>query len=482
MEDAPSFFVPIAYGWVSLSSLICWRAIHSVQCPNKHLPFCTHSSGEGPPFLKEGCIVMRGADWDSDNNEDGRDLWETDKNEKRQRAEEEEKEEQRREEEEEERERAEEERKRAEEEAKAEEQKEASETDSIDPADDSLPVDHPPKKEAPKKKKKRKLVVAKSKLPLGTVVSIEPWDGVPAMGRRVRWHLTGEEGVYRFGGGGGCFDIIHVEANDKETRVKKKHPYPESLEQCASRCGFGKRRNINVILRLRNCPLRNGERVASDVRCDGILEYPDFGAGVRVDCTFYPDGAISIAEEDVLYGFKESGWDARFGQPNFVPGEVMIISPTHAHASTDSEDTLSAYAEYLGSTSFLVKNLRNKEDGGRLRVTSEMKLLRSKQSTSELKPALTFSSSQPSPICFDEDWKASQISLSKDKRSVTCVTSEGRGVAFGSVGFTKGVHYWEVKLEKAEIGSVYIGVAEKPSGTTPGGGEGQPRLNRWLGW
>jgi hypothetical protein len=62
-------------------------------------------------------------------------------------------------------------------------------------------------------------------------------------------------------------------------------------------------------------------------------------------------------------------------------------------------------------------------------------------------------------------------------KSVTCTNSEGRGVAFGNVGFTKGVHYWEVKLEKAEIGSVYIGVAEKPSDL-----ESQPKLNRWLGW
>ena len=48
------------------------------------------------------------------------------------------------------------------------------------------------------------------------------------MARRVRWHLTGAEGVYRYGGDGGCYDISHVEANDRETRVRKRHPLPES--------------------------------------------------------------------------------------------------------------------------------------------------------------------------------------------------------------------------------------------------------------
>ena len=118
--------------------------------------------------------------------------------------------------------------------------------------------------------------------------------------------------------------------------------------------------------------------------------------------------------------------------------------PTHTPSGDD--DTLLAYEELLGSDSFLVKNLRNKEDGSRVRVTSEMRLYRSKQGSVDLDPSVTFSSSQPTPICFDPEFHAPSISLSKDKRSVTCSTPDGRGVAFGNVGFTKGVHYWEVKV------------------------------------
>jgi hypothetical protein len=338
------------------------------------------------------------------------------------------------------------------------------------------------------------------------------------MARRIRWHLTGKEGVYRYGGDGGCFDIVHVETNEKETRVKKKHPHPETSEQCASRCGFGIKRKLNIILRLRNSPLRSGQ-----TNCDGILEWPDYGgkflyrasfglhvffahllflvikAGIRVDCTFFSDGAISITEREVLYGSPDSGWESRFGQPNFVSGTVMVLSPTR---TTSCDDSMFSYDELLGSDSFLVKNLRNKENGGGpIRVVSEMRLLRSKQSadaklipadtnvkSTHTDPQLSFHSSQPPPICFDPDYHASSLSLSKDKRSVTCSTSDGRGVAFGNVGFTKGVHYWEVKLEKAEIGSVYIGVAEKPRGPTGSqqgispGFDSQPRLNKWLGW
>jgi hypothetical protein len=219
---------------------------------------------------------------------------------------------------------------------------------------------------------------------------------------------------------------------------------------------------------------------------------------------------MSITEREVLYGSKDSGWESRFGQPNFVSGTVMVMSPTHT--LTSCGNSLLPYDELLGSTSFLVKHLRNKENGGgRIRVVSEMRLLRSKQSadvklvtadanaeemesinmgvrSTHENPPLSFISSQPPPICFDPDFHAPSLSLSKDRRSVTCSASDGRGVAFGNVGFTKGVHYWEVKLEKAEIGSVYIGVAEKPSGPTGSpqgisqGFDSQPRLNRWLGW
>lgn len=176
--------------------------------------------------------------------------------------------------------------------------------------------------------------------------------------------------------------------------------------------------------------------------------------------------------------------------PSYSPGTVTVISPI-------SDNNFLSHEELLGSSSFLVKNLRNREqDGGRLRVISEMRLFRSRKGTlrrtnTKLDKECTVLYSSPSQlqqICFDPDFHASSLLLSKDRRTVTCSTSDGRGTAYGNVGFTTGVHYWEVKIEKAEIGSVFIGVAEKPgspSGSSHGssfGFESKPRLNRWLGW
>lgn len=180
-----------------------------------------------------------------------------------------------------------------------------------------------------------------------------------------------------------------------------------------------------------------------------------------------------------------------FHSPSFSPGTCTVLSPIH------DEDSLMSHEELLGCSSFSPKYLRNREqDGGRLRVTSEMRLFRTRkgkhsdangQPSEEYSP-LRYSLSHSSPICFDSDCHASSMSLSKDRRTVTCSSSEGRGTAFGNVGFTTGVHYWEIKIEKAEPGSVFIGVAEKPgcpSGSSQSnsfGFESKPRLNRWLGW
>lgn len=50
-------------------------------------------------------------------------------------------------------------------------------------------------------------------------------------------------------------------------------------------------------------------------------------------------------------------------------------------------------------------------------------------------------------------------------------------MVFGSVGFNGGVHYWEFKIEVADAGSIFLGVAEKfPQGSvikTP---------THWHGW
>jgi hypothetical protein len=492
--EAEQGWVSSDSGWEIWTGTVEYQAV-DWKTPSRSAVRTLMDGGEGPPMLREGCTVMRGLDWDESStnygNDDGKDLYEAEK-------------------------------------AKRESDKHSSDEgakdiwtpadedaepntaennmarDSIDPSDDtqddpalstSIPstpvfdrVD--PSIETGSSKKKKK--IPSPKLPIGSVLSIEPWNGIPALGRKVRWHLTGKEGVYRYGGDGGRYDISHVEANDKQTRVKKRHPLPESAEQCAARHGFGAEKRHSVLLRLRRFKPEDTVQGSVDNSLQGILEWPDFGSAVLVDCLLHMNGTVTITEKDLLYGSKDSGWEARFGQPSFVPGTSYVLTPTGSASMKNQADVdarspfQSLYEELFGTNVFPVDLLRNRADGARLRVTSEMRLFRGKSTGNKGGIPATIQAPLPPPIYFDRDFHASSLSLSRDGRTVSCVSADGRGTAFASVGFTKGVHYWEVKLEQADIGSVFIGVAEKP---TSSGGSGSsvghdspPRLNRWHGW
>ena len=388
--------------------------------------------GDGPPMLREGCFVIRGLDWEENGsgsktgNEDGKDLYEKEKE-------------------------------------RLKESKNEVEDSEDEPS---------PKKKTPS-----------PKLPIGTVLSIEPWNGIPGLARRVKWHLTNEEGVYRFGGDGGRYDIAHIEANERLTRIRKRYPLPESAEQCSVRYGFGQGRKFNVLLRLQFSDSKKESEVEDNkVKRVGILEMPDFGAGILVDCEFYEDGAIAVTEKRLLYGSKDSGWQARFGQPSYVPGTTIMLTV----AKSDNFCESSQYEMLLGSSSYTVERLRNRENGDKVRVTSEMRLLRDRSPRNyHIKSCIgTISSPQLPPIHFDSDFHATSMNLSYDRRTLTCTTSDGRCMAYGSVGFTKGIHYWEVKIEQADAGSVFIGVAEKPtfdSSSNSINSDYKSRLNRWLG-
>jgi len=496
--------------WISSdSSWEVWTG--TVEClavdwdkPSRSAVRSLMDGGDGPPMLREGCIVVRGLDWDESEtgkgagNVDGKDIYDREKA------------------------------VRDEEKTPTKtELKETNESDvdakvcvdgeltegttdenTCDKEDNTMEKsnghtdsEHPSDiqsvvredVEVPSSQSKKKKRNPSPKLPVGTVIAIEPWNGVPNLGRRVHWSLTNEEGIYRYGGDGGRYDIVHVEVNEKSTRIRKRHPVPESAEQCASRNGFGSTRRYNVLLRIR----KNGRRVETggekEVVNEGILEWPDFGAGILVECKYFDDGAVSLTEKKLVFGSKDSGWEARFGQPAFKAGTTIVLSPTQTTSSCivneDGINDSSNYEELLGSSSCVVDKLRNRADGSTLRVTSEMRLLHCRQGHAKDSPydLSNISGPIPPPIYFDKDFHASSIARSRDGRTLTCVNSEGRGMAFASVGFTKGVHYWEIKIEQADIGSIFIGVAEKPCANASSGGslssqDNQPRLNRWHGW
>ena len=390
--------------------------------------------GDGPPMLRVGCLVMRGPDWEKteeNSNVDGYELYESEKT------------------------------------ARTKAIRSVSTAADESASKESASVIDPALQTDGGKKKRKK--PPHPKLPIGTVVSVEPWNGVPALGRRVRWALTGNEGIYRFGGDGGRFDIMHVETNQKRTRVTKKYPFPETAEQCASRKGFGAAKSFAVILRLPMSRLTNSV-------CRGILELPDFGAGLDVSCEFHENKSITITENSVLFGQRDAGWEARFGQPSYVSGTRYTLETRDKNKDKDDvevshRDTL--IEELIGSTSLDVKDLKNPADGSKICCESSLRLRRFKPFVDV---HLQKVSSCPPPLAFDSNFHARNLSISKDQRTVVCSASDGRGCAFASAGFTKGVHYWEVTLgQVSESGSIFIGCAEKPT-------ENPPRLNRWLGW
>jgi hypothetical protein len=75
---------------------------------------------------------------------------------------------------------------------------------------------------------------------------------------------------------------------------------------------------------------------------------------------------------------------------------------------------------------------------------------------------------------------APAIQLSNDLKAASAVKGD-RSFEFGNIGFTAGIHYSEVKVERADVGSAYIGASNK-EGTVPFGYGRLQKLNRWLGY
>jgi len=219
--------------------------------------------------------------------------------------------------------------------------------------------------------------------------------------------------------------------------------------------------------------------------CPGIMEWPDFGAGISIELRFYCDGAISITEQKLVYGSNDSGWESRFGVPSYCPGTVYYLTETKVVSSSllkeyglseDISIKTSPFQELLGSTSFRVNQLKNPKDGSHLRVGSELRLVRSRVENSSL---LSHVATLPY-IMFDHNYHAGCLSISRDGRAVSCNAAEGRGTVFANVGFSKGIHYWEVKIDHGTVGGIFIGVAEKPK-MEQGDSyyEVTSQLNRW---
>uniref|UniRef100_H3HBU8 Uncharacterized protein n=1 Tax=Phytophthora ramorum TaxID=164328 RepID=H3HBU8_PHYRM len=200
---------------------------------------------------------------------------------------------------------------------------------------------------------------------VGVVEGVSPWSGVDGEGMSVRWPNDSLY-TYRWGADGN-FDLIHVEV-DEDGNITHQHATPKVKQEDEG--SFGSE-------------IHFATPPAGAVKVAGLMEWPDYGAAVRVVGLRYADESLCIQELQLTRGNPDMGWMLRFGSEKWQP--------------------------------------------------------------------------------------------------VTCHSGESRNLALGTVGFTTGVHYWEVHVEQAEFGSVFIGVCEKAG---PPGSQAalSSRLNRWHGW
>lgn len=289
---------------------------------------------------------------------------------------------------------------------------------------------------------------------IGTVLSITDWpnDPIPGTAREIQWDESGEREVVRWGADNGVFDVNHVLV--KNGKVVNKYPNPTPLLGKILGSGFGSEQTYGIIVRLRfiekksSTPESTKETINLEDDVVAIVEWPDFNATVLATGSQWKDGHWLLTEKKLISGPPHIGWEARFGTSSWQSGTQFSFSVSQD--CTDPTDHRSCL--YIGDCSFRAKlPMKTFDTVGDLRLQS----------------ATLFQ--------FDPKFHASNVTISTDKLSVAKVSGGGQGCALGTVGFSTGVHFWEFKIEQADMGSIFLGVSEKPLDAKGS------RLNRWTG-
>lgn len=293
---------------------------------------------------------------------------------------------------------------------------------------------------------------SETKEDIGTILEItDYYNNELGSGRIVQWEDGTTEKV-RWGANG-IYDVTHVTLDSSGT-IQMKYPPPLSEDKRAAKSGFASDSTFGIILRLRSLPIHeNDEMIDVTGRFDGLMEWPEFNAVVYVTGEMFVDGHWTLTEQKLIAGAEHSDWTVRFGQPHWQSGTMYDLSlPRFA----DSDDTTDGRGRYLlGQFQYNVDCFSD----ARISIIGDIKIQQSKLFTFD-------------PLCH-----ASSISVSHDQLAAACVGGEGKCCAFASVGFSSGVHYWELKIEQCELGNIFVGVAEKPPRD-----QGPPNFKRWQGY
>jgi hypothetical protein len=270
------------------------------------------------------------------------------------------------------------------------------------------------------------------------VASIASWEGCPSGSARVvEWaDGEGEIDTVRWDVQGEVFDVLQVEI-DSQRRITKVFPAPSLPPRNA--VSLPKDKSFGLVLRTQKSLLNDETK-----DCEGVLEWPDMSASTNVKIERIDDYRFNLTEICLLSG-SMLGWGERFGRNEFIPGTQFEISlnPPCVGGSFD-----------LQLSGVHVSTVDDGRSG--FRVTSSVSLQQSKF------------------FWFDSQHKASALTLSRDS-SVLTNSKGGKGLCFGHIGFSSGVHFWEFKIEQADHGSVFIGVSERPDSSDATG------YNKWFG-
>lgn len=241
----------------------------------------------------------------------------------------------------------------------------------------------------------------------------------------------------------------------------------------------------------------------------GVIEWPDFHAVVGVDGILYssPSGSpapvLVITERELLSGLAETGWVPLHGEDAWRPGltltmkakPVSPLSPMRSPARSARSrsrgasldmDPLSLSPALLPTRRASRSRSLSIADGRDItpvewpaKWTGQYAWTRTVDGK---ETAVKGTCVLDGDLLFRMDPKMHGIraEVKNDGREVTGRSSSGGGgemaMALADVGFSSGVHYWEVSVDQVDMqsGTVMVGVAEKPADAM--------QCNRWRGW
>lgn len=285
---------------------------------------------------------------------------------------------------------------------------------------------------------------------VGTVIEVSSWeDDYPGTARVVKWDSGTVEKV-RWGAKGNIYDVTHAKVVNG--KVVGEHPRPMARSAKTVNQSFGVKLNYGVLIRLRKIPrtIEDDKNVVN--RFIGVMEWPDFNAIVGIDGFEYISNEWLLRDVRLLSGPEDANWCVRFGENKWRPGTTyhFALSSTVSDPSDSLTHVMKGTFRYEVKVPFL-----------KATVFGDITIQRSRL------------------FYFDEKFHSASVAPSWDRLSITKNSSGStQGCGFATIGFSTGVHYWEYKVEQAEVGSVFIGVSEKPG---PPALAPANKCNRWMG-